>query len=98
MTLQAYVQQGSGEGPASFSPISSSAPTRVPRSSQTDSKKVMGGSKTELKNRASLSFPGSETPWQDVPSMKAGEIAVLNCMVTGYLGLSLGQEDGETWL
>lgn len=93
MTLQADVQQGSGEGPASFSPISSSAP-----SSQTDSKKVMGGSRTELKNRASLSFPGSETPWQDVPSMKAGEIAVLNCMVTGYLGLSLGQEDGETWL
>lgn len=34
VTLQAYIQQGSGEGPASFSPISSSAPTLAPRSSQ----------------------------------------------------------------
>ena len=63
-----------------------------------DSQRVKGGSRTELKNRTSLSFPGSATPWQDVPFMNAGETAALNCMVTGYPGLSLGHEDGEMWL
>lgn len=63
-----------------------------------DSQKVTGRSRTELKNRTSLSFPGSATPWQDVPFMNAGETAALNCTVTGYPGLSLGHEDGEMWL
>lgn len=63
-----------------------------------DSQKVTGRSRTELENRTNLSFPGSETPWQDVPFMNAREPAALNCVGTGYPGLSLGHEDGEMWL
>lgn len=63
-----------------------------------DSQKVTGGSRTELENRTSLSFPGSETLWRDVPFTNAGETAALNCVGTGYPGLSLGHEDGEMWL
>ena len=48
--------------------------------------KVTGRSRTELENRTSLSFPGSETPWQDVPFTNAGETAALNCVGMGYQG------------